>query len=72
MALNKDELRDLMIVELNNRGFGVSIIGDDNTNWLYPFLDAISTAIVNHIIEKSELIATERDIDGAIVSGKVK
>jgi len=52
MALSSSELKDDMITQLESMGFDTS----NEFSWAEKFCTAISTAIVNHLQQKGEVI----------------
>ena len=77
MALSKSDLKAKILTELTAAGFNPPGNGSsvDNTSWIDKFAGAIANAVVDEIVQNSELvpISTDSGTAGAgIIQGKVK
>ena len=75
MALSKSSLKDKILTELTGQGFDVAMSGRDSGNWLPKFAQAVANAVVDEIVQHSELVPVSTDHGTAgsgIIEGKVK
>lgn len=75
MALSKGSLKNRVLTELTAQGFDVAANGRDAGGWLPKFAQAVTNAVIDEIVQNSELVPMETDHGTAgsgIITGKVK
>jgi len=75
MALSKGSLKSKILAELTAQGFDVAANGRDVGGWLPKFAQAVANAVIDEIVQNSELVPVDTDHGTAgsgIVTGKVK